>query len=773
MADYNINAVTRRIVYTGSAGVGPYAFSFEILTQTDVDVYFNTTLLTITTDYTVTINANGTGSVTIVTGSSVPSTPDLNDRITIVGARDIERMTDFVTAGELRASALNEQLDALTIFDQQLLELSDRAIRAPVTDPVSVNMELPAQTARADKILKFDSNGNVAVESAEVLAGGAIVGANFTNNVFTGTGSTTTFTMTVAPGSKNNAQVYIDGVYQLKSSFSVSGTTLTFTEAPPLNAQIEVVIGNAIDTLDADSGNINYNQGGTGAQTRTVESKLQEFVSVKDFGAVGDGVADDTAAWANFIAYSNGRKLIPAGSYLITGVVYTYPNDVIYDNVQLYPPGQVGTENRAVENSFFQNQAAIRVGASDTTPQNDERNFWRGLPDPDAWGDTDNIGLFSAAFNRNGASYAGYSTTFGHDCVTYGVASISAGAGSCTGDPDNPTSPAFEGYCSTAFGKNVLAKGEKSAAFCEETQSLSRASFTAGYSSIAGEYSGSGLGATALGAYASAYGEGSFAAGKYIQSTNGGYTIGSGINSGNKLNNTRANGIALGANTVYAPFYVMPGSGTVSPNDAGYAEFFVSPVRFTELLGGTTLFTCAQARPVITNAGGSGYGAVQFEATINGVMTSVCRADSDSNIPSFLPTADNSRRLGAAALRWEVVFAATGTINTSDANEKEQVRNLIEQEIAVAKKLKGLVRAFKFKDAVSSKGTNARIHFGVIAQDVKAAFESEGLVAEEYGLLCLDTWEDTYDKEGNITIKAGSRYGVRYEELLAFIIAAL
>ena len=122
MANYNINAVTRRVVYSGSAGLGPYAFSFEILVQTDVDVYFNATLLTLTTDYTVTINANGTGSITIVTGTNVPSTPTASDQIAIVGARDIERTTDFVTAGELRAAALNEQLDGLTIFDQQLLE---------------------------------------------------------------------------------------------------------------------------------------------------------------------------------------------------------------------------------------------------------------------------------------------------------------------------------------------------------------------------------------------------------------------------------------------------------------------------------------------------------------------------------------------------------------------------------------------------------------------------------------------------------------------------
>jgi hypothetical protein len=84
MADYNINAVTRRVVFTGSAGTGPYSFTFEVLDQNDLAVYFNATLLTLTTDYTVTINANGTGSVTIVTGTNVPSTPTASDQIVIV-----------------------------------------------------------------------------------------------------------------------------------------------------------------------------------------------------------------------------------------------------------------------------------------------------------------------------------------------------------------------------------------------------------------------------------------------------------------------------------------------------------------------------------------------------------------------------------------------------------------------------------------------------------------------------------------------------------------
>jgi hypothetical protein len=156
----DISATTRRIVYTGASGVGPYAFAFEVLTQTDIAVYFNTTELTLTTDYTVTVNADGTGSVTIVTGSSVPSTPTASDRITIVGDRTIQRTTDFTTGGPLFATSLNDEFDSQTIFVQQVLEQSDRSLRAPNTDPTTINMTLPLNTIRANKTLAFDADGN-------------------------------------------------------------------------------------------------------------------------------------------------------------------------------------------------------------------------------------------------------------------------------------------------------------------------------------------------------------------------------------------------------------------------------------------------------------------------------------------------------------------------------------------------------------------------------------------------------------------------------------
>lgn len=128
------------------------------------------------------------------------------------------------------------------------------------------------------------------------------------------------------------------------------------------------------------------------------------------------------------------------------------------------------------------------------------------------------------------------------------------------------------------------------------------------------------------------------------------------------------------------------------------------------------------------------------------------------------PNADNSQPLGGAAFRWSVVYSATGAINTSDAREKEQGRSLSDKEKAVALKIKAGLKAFKFKTSVAEKGDDARWHFGVYAQEVAAAFSSEGLDATQYAMFCYDEWEAG---------PAGNRYGIRYDELLSFIIAAI
>jgi hypothetical protein len=177
MADYAITNVARRVVYTGSAGVGPYSFSFPVLVNTDIAVYKNDVLLTLTTDYTVSISGStGTGSVTLVVAATG------TDRITIVGARPIQRSTDFVTGGDFFANTLNTELDSEVIFVQQVAETAERSIKAPVTDPTSINMTLPNNTVRAGRTLAFDATGNpVAGDPIGVWRGNWVAGVSFQN----------------------------------------------------------------------------------------------------------------------------------------------------------------------------------------------------------------------------------------------------------------------------------------------------------------------------------------------------------------------------------------------------------------------------------------------------------------------------------------------------------------------------------------------------------------------------------------------------------------
>ncbi len=158
-----ISNVTRRVVYAAS-GTGPYNFTFEILAAGDIAVYRDDTLLTLTTNYTVTINSNGTGFVTLT------ATPTGATQIAIVGNRTISRTTDFVTGGDFFANTLNDELDQQTIFNQQNAEGLQRALIAPQTDPTTIDMTLPRAVDRANKTLAFDANGDptLGISAADV-----------------------------------------------------------------------------------------------------------------------------------------------------------------------------------------------------------------------------------------------------------------------------------------------------------------------------------------------------------------------------------------------------------------------------------------------------------------------------------------------------------------------------------------------------------------------------------------------------------------------------
>jgi len=151
-----------------------------------------------------------------------------------------------------------------------------------------------------------------------------------------------------------------------------------------------------------------------------------------------------------------------------------------------------------------------------------------------------------------------------------------------------------------------------------------------------------------------------------------------------------------------------------------------------------------------------------------------------ANDGEFFPSNNGTQDLGITAARWDDVWS-NGTFNGSDRNIKQDIQDLDEAEKRVAVKCKGLIKKYRLKDAVAKKGNDARIHVGIIAQELQAAFESEGLDAFRYSMIGKDTWYEGKDENNERVVKDSPAPGytevtqmsVRYNELLAFIISAM
>ena len=244
--------------------------------QSDIVASSSTDTLTITAGTGITLTTNaGTDTLTItnsslganafgtiaVSGQSDVDADSTSDTLTLVGQNGVAITTD--------ASTDTITIDGRTSYSPFTTDLFTTANNSTTDFVLSVT------PSSEDNLIVFvegvyQNKNSYSLTSSTLTLSGApgsgeevvvhivsdlISGQSLVRNNFTGDNSTTDFTLTIAPMNENNTFVYLDGVYQEKSEYSVSGTTLSFTTAPATSDSIEVIIPKAteLNSISADA----------------------------------------------------------------------------------------------------------------------------------------------------------------------------------------------------------------------------------------------------------------------------------------------------------------------------------------------------------------------------------------------------------------------------------------------------------------------------------------------------------------------------------------
>lgn len=514
---------------------------------------------------------------------------------------------------------------------------------------------------------------------------------------------------------------------------------------------------------------------GSGSQASKLNADFAA-ISVFQYGAVGDGVTDDTAAFTAAAA-ANAFVYVPPGNFLLnaaTGTGFWYL--AAGANILGLPP--VGGGHKVQDTSRLTGQmiklgetADIFLRAGDTTPwvETDVRLATQSISGVQGISATGQIGILGAsrtsddptvnmacigiaayALNdnpaaepawahyaealrptaNNGATYANESdiSNFGdvvnltpytdisatHQSVAHWVASGGGHAG-----VTNATAAMVVLPNGAEFQRGLLFLSGALDATISEAVTLANTHRLAWYDAngLTGYQSGEGLICTR---YSDVQTD------RFLQQFY-------------RRKATLANATTSGDIIQRSDYFGWTGA---VPYEGG----FIQCLQRTNFTGGNARFSMDISAK---NAAGA-----DVQVTLNGITDS-----------AFTPFPSNTLSLGSASALWTVVYATTGTINTSDARQKTEEGDISDALKTAVRSIK--IRQFKWNDAIEAKGDKARIHFGVFAQDVAAAFEAQGLDPHAYGLFCEDA---ITNEAGELTGEI--RMGVRYDELMALKISA-
>jgi hypothetical protein len=612
---------------------------------------------------------------------------------------------------------------------------------------------------------------------------------------------------------------------------------------------------------------LTFIQPGAGATQRTVENKLQDAVSAKDFGAAGDGVTDDTAAiQAALEAAGVGGKtlFVPSGRYRIsytliipTGVrvlgsgKYDHWNRAEYGNTgTVFATTGTGNPQRWTDidgsdpaddtpmfvaggNAVYLEDVTLITGES-TNPKWSIGIFYPcvkqcGFVRLQAFNFTDAPVYLDATWSdRNTvmktlhpevATSTGMTEFYGSDFLLSGDTHGIKVQGT-TRDPSGYAEDALTwiwgwgGASDVVFDKGRTTGISIDGAVANAAGALQGLRFVnvdVRLGSVRDTVFNFGRANRVL--IIGGYSEGTMAGIKALFTTNstaivfiGGRWRGTdvwlnGVNQGFSLN--PGSGRTLGGQLTFFDWEGQfmnsachIGTGSIAPHADGTGGLGTSTlnwslVRTKSVRNDTSDLNLRGNTSVSFSAGGSASRASVSTSAFSvfpnqtNIRLSVTNAAVTFDTVTR-PAVDNTHTLGDASFRWDQLFAANATINTSDVRCKQDI-DLIEDKILDTW---GKIEWVKYRwiDRVELKGENARSHFGLIAQHIKTVFESDGLNPFEYGILCFDSWpeqpeeveevEAEYDENQNLIQEsftriitpfraAGDVYGIRYEQAFA------
>jgi hypothetical protein len=596
--------------------------------------------------------------------------------------------------------------------------------------------------------------------------------------------------------------------------------------------------GNIITLAD-----LTFQQAGIGAVQRTALSKMREFISVKDFGAVGDGVTDDSAAIQAAIdsAGPNITIVYPEGTYFIGSTVNLEPqqhhmglnaiikvnsNTVAFQRTTDGFPGRIKFSDLRFEGTLLTGKA-IRIVNNTPFVQLENCYF------EDFAYAVELSGSYCSNFNSCYFSYNTYGLLLRNECHssqlincffdgnTYAGLAINGTPtdGNLGANVHNITSIGCA-YQNSEFGVWVESAYEF-AAYNTYHEGNTKCDMRLGVGD-AGTYARFCYNFTIDSWQTSS----PCAAGKnmIMEHAVRGNLRGLAFNAGTSTTGTvlEIDGFSDLINIDYhyvstsvpytttVPFNysLIPNRVIVAHNGRPYYPFGATRLQIGSLdyAPGSLLgnYPAAQGfRPTVQL---QGYGT-NVDVSINATDRILFKTPADAikfNIDflntaivagyEILPDADNVHSLGFTGYRWSEVYAANGTINTSDEREKDLIEAIPQSWLDAWGEVQ--YNRYKFKDAIAKKGQDsARWHVGLVAQRVKEAFERHGVDAFAIGLLCYDEWDDKFidgyeetevtNEDGSVSkkytpvpnaiqvTKAGNRYGIRYEQALALECAYL